>query len=167
MADAAGVIAVAKVKGTVSEVFATLDTNSDGVLDGSELRALCIALGHYTEAELSDKNMGMLVQEIDSSPNPQVCSFVRSGCSCYLCCCSSEIVLSCDCDSRSLLLLLLLLLLPTNTPLSMPLLIQTFSIKSIFEPLNPSTTSQQTNTDQQGRVHDMVSQVGTAHPIKH
>jgi len=72
MADAAGVIAVAKVKGSANEVFKTLDLNGDGVLDGAELRPLCKALGHYTEVELSDKNMAVLVQEIDPSPHPQI-----------------------------------------------------------------------------------------------
>jgi K+-dependent Na+/Ca+ exchanger-like protein len=65
MADAAGVVAVTKLKGDVHEVFDSLDTNRNGILEGREVRVLVQLLGYYDEAELSDENMALLAKEID------------------------------------------------------------------------------------------------------
>jgi hypothetical protein len=59
MADAAGVIAVTKLKGDVNQVFDSLDTNHNNVLEGQELKLLVQLLGYYDESELSDKNMNV------------------------------------------------------------------------------------------------------------
>lgn len=61
MSDAAGVIAVTKLKGDVNEVFDSLDTNRNNSLEGRELRLLVQLLGYYDESELSDENMAVSV----------------------------------------------------------------------------------------------------------
>jgi len=65
MADAAGVMAVTKIKGDMHAVFKELDDDGNGVLDKGEIRKVMQMLGTFSAEDLNDKNMEAVLKEID------------------------------------------------------------------------------------------------------